>query len=220
MPYYILGLVGHNRGNQIHLGKKPDGYSEFDFPYPIPEEMGEFILNHTYCAECGSQFIEPLEPCVCNVSKDKIYARINEEDDLKWDTYFNIWTPIKKRELKRISSARRREALKARGGSYTKHQIAELYKVQDAYCYYCATKISDKNKAKSKFDIDHYDPVFLGGNDEITNIVLACKKCNNDKGNEYGGAFRTKPLRREHDKEIKKIINRIRQRVERFWASH
>jgi 5-methylcytosine-specific restriction endonuclease McrA len=32
------------------------------------------------------------------------------------------------------------------------------------------------------FEIDHIEPIYYGGNNEIDNLVLACRKCNRSKG--------------------------------------
>ncbi|MEO0139577.1 MAG: HNH endonuclease [candidate division WOR-3 bacterium] len=67
-----------------------------------------------------------------------------------------------------------------------KYYIRPLYKsahptkrnifIRDRYrCQYCG---SDKD-----LTIDHIIPKVRGGNDTWTNLVCACKKCNNRKGN-------------------------------------
>lgn len=44
-------------------------------------------------------------------------------------------------------------------------------------CQYCATKFSEK-----KLTIDHVIPLSKGGRHEWTNVVTACSRCNNRKG--------------------------------------
>ena len=37
------------------------------------------------------------------------------------------------------------------------------------------------------FHIDHIWPVSLGGNNELSNLVLSCQRCNQEKYNNYWG---------------------------------
>lgn len=45
-------------------------------------------------------------------------------------------------------------------------------------CQYCGKKVSEK-----KLTIDHVIPISKGGRHEWDNVVAACSKCNNRKGN-------------------------------------
>lgn len=69
-----------------------------------------------------------------------------------------------------------RHAKRANGGSFTEEQIAQLHEWQNYKCIYCGADIS------KKYDIDHFIPIKLGGTSDITNIFLACHKCNCSKG--------------------------------------
>lgn len=45
------------------------------------------------------------------------------------------------------------------------------------YCFYCGKKISPRNKT-----IDHIMPIKNGGSNCADNLVICCRKCNNNKG--------------------------------------
>jgi 5-methylcytosine-specific restriction endonuclease McrA len=45
-------------------------------------------------------------------------------------------------------------------------------------CIYCGCKLTDENATS-----DHIVPVSEGGNNTQVNLVVVCKKCNNDRGN-------------------------------------
>lgn len=45
-------------------------------------------------------------------------------------------------------------------------------------CFYCKCKLTFKTST-----LDHKIPTSRGGDDSYKNLVLSCKKCNNEKGN-------------------------------------
>lgn len=63
--------------------------------------------------------------------------------------------------------------------------LHQLHAVQRGRCFYCGTIISffklinDPQTAT----IDHFIPLDLGGEDDISNVVLACGPCNGKKSN-------------------------------------
>jgi 5-methylcytosine-specific restriction endonuclease McrA len=63
------------------------------------------------------------------------------------------------------------------GGSYTHDDLDMLYKQQKGCCWYCGKFVG------LTFDIDHRVPVSRGGSSDISNIVIACRECNDSKGN-------------------------------------
>jgi hypothetical protein len=46
-------------------------------------------------------------------------------------------------------------------------------------CIYCGVKMGDR-----LMTIDHFIPLELGGKNDVTNYLTACKKCNKDKGSQ------------------------------------
>ena len=69
------------------------------------------------------------------------------------------------------SHRRYAKKLKAKG-SHTIEEIFEKLKNQNYRCYYCETNI------KKKYHRDHITPLIHGGSDDISNIALACPRCN------------------------------------------
>lgn len=59
----------------------------------------------------------------------------------------------------------------------TASQIEKIYEVYDNHCAYCYSK---KN-----LTLDHFEPLARGGKHEISNMVLACKKCNCSKNAKF-----------------------------------
>jgi HNH endonuclease len=73
------------------------------------------------------------------------------------------------------NSARRRARLLGGGGSHTDKQWQELCLEFGGRCAYC-------NRLDLKLVRDHVIPLVLGGSNDITNIVPACRGCNQRKG--------------------------------------
>jgi hypothetical protein len=68
---------------------------------------------------------------------------------------------------------RRYARLKANGGSHTKAEVKALLDSQNHKCVYC--------KRLVKLTEDHIIPVSKGGRDDISNICMACWRCNHEK---------------------------------------
>jgi len=60
-------------------------------------------------------------------------------------------------------------------GDVTTQQLQDLIS-KSARCYWCNDSIKNK-----KIHIDHYYPISKGGKHTISNLVIACEKCNQSK---------------------------------------
>lgn len=85
-----------------------------------------------------------------------------------------------RREAKRLFAIgkqsayqRRRAWIIANGGSHTKAEIKALIEAQNHQCAYCSRCV--------KLTKDHIIPVSKGGSDYISNICMACRRCNLQK---------------------------------------
>lgn len=80
-------------------------------------------------------------------------------------------------------------------------------------CAYCHT-------TKPPLTIDHVTPKSRGGADTWENLVTACVRCNNKKGNrtpeEAGMAMNRKPFRPNHVTFLRKFAGRIEQEWEQY----
>lgn len=114
--------------------------------------------------------------------RSKIWREQNHERALAYDRRYRIDNPEKVKEARRkwsqanpdavVALRNRRKAKKVAGGSYTKHQIAELHKKQRYRCAACGCSTKKKRHA------DHIIPLKLGGSNDITNIQILCPLCN------------------------------------------
>ncbi len=62
---------------------------------------------------------------------------------------------------------------------------SRLFKDQDGKCRYCGAP-----KRKANFQIDHIDPVVMGGSNDYENLQLLCPPCNQRKGIQSDAEFR------------------------------
>ena len=62
------------------------------------------------------------------------------------------------------------------GNSVRKKKVRNSLALRDGYkCHYCGNKTID-------LEIDHVIPLSKGGSNKQGNLVLACQKCNREKG--------------------------------------
>jgi 5-methylcytosine-specific restriction endonuclease McrA len=70
--------------------------------------------------------------------------------------------------------------LRKMGGKKRNRRVEVLMNGHDSVkCFYCP-----KILVKSTVTLDHVIPISKGGTHELSNLVLACYKCNNEKGND------------------------------------
>lgn len=58
----------------------------------------------------------------------------------------------------------------------TKLQRQTLYAKMDGRCGYCGTRLK-----LSKMQLDHIEPLHLGGEDTLENLMCSCRSCNHYK---------------------------------------
>ena len=63
-----------------------------------------------------------------------------------------------------------------------RRQIKREMREKDARCFYCATFVTAWRFEQDHFaTLDHLWPKCRGGGDNLGNLVLACRKCNEKK---------------------------------------
>lgn len=148
-------------------------------------------------AQCHAYYVEHADKIKATArkhyeeNKDRHVQLVNEwraanpdkvrETRRKWSTN----NPEKERQKlrrwrsenpeKRRAQAHKRRALeKSFGGSFTSDDIEAIRKAQGNRCYICHKKLT-------KFHVDHFIPVALGGTNDPGNLRLACPHCNQSK---------------------------------------
>ena len=72
------------------------------------------------------------------------------------------------------------------------------------YCSYCL-----KRMIQDKLTIDHVVPTSKGGDDRPSNLVLCCRSCNSEKGNQKMSVWRSKVTAVNADDILKRITDMI-----------
>ena len=61
----------------------------------------------------------------------------------------------------------------------------ELSEAQNHRCCYCHERFSDDPTSPYYATIEHVIPTSHGGDDDLSNIVLACYECNHSRSNRF-----------------------------------
>lgn len=62
-----------------------------------------------------------------------------------------------------------------------RQKLTYLIHRDGAYCHYCCVSFRSKDSTY-RATVDHVVPKKKGGTNELTNLVAACSRCNNAKG--------------------------------------
>tara|TARA_Y100000310_G_scaffold196334_1_gene196403 strand:+ start:5611 stop:6186 length:576 start_codon:yes stop_codon:yes gene_type:complete len=63
----------------------------------------------------------------------------------------------------------------------------QVYCRDDYCCVYCSAV--GGGSQRMVLSVDHFVPIELGGNDEMSNLVTACRRCNKNKGSQHPKIF-------------------------------
>lgn len=117
------------------------------------------------CVECGKD-PKKIEK---KSSYDQAYRARDPEKCKQRARRWVKENPEKRRAIMFSYTARRR-AQEKQGDSTA--AVRQWIKSTKKVCYWCETKCS------SEYHVDHYQPLSKGGKHEISNLVIACPRCN------------------------------------------
>ncbi len=80
-----------------------------------------------------------------------------------------------RRNKSKVQETNKRCRLLRGGADYTVTDLAALIEAQRNRCWYCGEEMESPTK-------EHVVPVCRGGPDSLTNLVMACRPCNERKG--------------------------------------
>ena len=174
--------------------------------FGLPVDLAFFVHVYCKCAYCDAPIARDLARCACNEPKHghlevKFPAAIHS-------TKFK---PIHKREGRRLLNQSRKQWREENGGTYTKDEVADQYRIQEGLCYFCAAAIST-TKGENYFHIDHYQALSDGGTNDRFNIVLTCSSCNRRKSNMHGDVFERR-IRKTRDPALGRKLGKIRRKL-------
>ena len=95
-----------------------------------------------------------------------------------------IWLMLRTRSDERTIRPTKRVA------SWPKGTKRELMRRQGNFCAYCGHR-----RIARSFEIDHMTPVIRGGSNELDNLQVICRPCNQRKGIQTDGEFRERYAR-------------------------
>jgi len=116
-----------------------------------------------------------------------------------------------------MSSRRKRHrlalAIVATDSTFTKRNVrgSDLWVGKCIFCSRALTVGLD-GALESAVTIEHIRPRSHGGDDAVTNLALACKGCNNEKGMRHDA-------RRKGDPRLAEIISALATRRQERWRS-
>ena len=138
------------------------------------------LREHARCAHCGAPPAADFRRCQCGTD-----AGVFMVNQATWRSKLGALRRKDRHRLQnRKSRARRQRVIRnSPEPSYTRGDIAILRDVQEDVCYYCGTSIRDTAQ------VEHLQPLALGGSDGMSNIMLSCPYCNGAKGATAEDAF-------------------------------
>ncbi len=115
-----------------------------------------------------------------------------------------------RRDLNRAKKFRRRRRHSILTDLERARQRQELFAIHNGHCYYCFGEVEPNAESA---DFDHFEPMVLGGTSDVWNLVVACKRCNNEKAIIDGGYFKDFK-RRQLDISTKRVLMRLQKTVD------
>lgn len=106
------------------------------------------------------------------------YRAANRDRFTAWMAAWRAANPERAKATRRVAQAKRRAAHSAPAPEISSW-LASVPKV----CHWCGVKCADD------FHMDHYQPLALGGAHAVSNLVIACRKCNLSKSAKDPYAF-------------------------------
>jgi 5-methylcytosine-specific restriction endonuclease McrA len=134
------------------------------------------LYKDKYNAEHRDQHKRYLEEHSEIISEQQRAYYQEHQDHLKQYTIQYRQTEPGRMSMK-AGNHNRKARKKQAGGKHTAQQLQEQYQRQRGKCYYCKVKLS------KAWHADHVVPLSKGGSNDISNIVIACPKCNQSKYN-------------------------------------
>jgi len=129
-------------------------------------QCGDNWLLHFICPNCNNKTLSgyPMSTCGdCNYN-----LKLNPLDFSK--------------ATKRIEAG----TFRKRKGGLTKKLVLQILEEQNKKCAYCSLDLNDS------YCVEHIIPLAVGGSNNISNLVLACNKCNLIAGSLYFNDFQAK----------------------------
>jgi 5-methylcytosine-specific restriction endonuclease McrA len=170
------------------------------------------LLSHTCCCRCGERPKQLGNHALCS----------NEDQKWRgWEIALSVPSASAdainvafRKEIARLRQFERKRRLVAAGGTHTRSETRALFALQEGRCYYCFMLLKTP-EGTVECHRDHFEPLFYGGSNAISNIVLSCARCNTRKGTLDGASFARTSMSSAVP-EVKVGLRRIHDACSRF----
>ena len=120
------------------------------------------------------------------LNRVRVYGR-RPEVKKRHHEYLSVWRRNNPENVAR-SHHKYRAMIAGNGGCYTIEEINNLFIEQEYRCFYCNKPFFD-NTLAAEYHVEHKTPVSRGGSSDISNIAIACPKCNHSKRDKTAEEF-------------------------------
>ena len=164
----------------------------------------EFFYEHGVCNFCGAPVTRDLSRCACGKPRGKFNHLVVKFATSLDQSHFK---KLYDREGARVANAKRKRMIQENGGTFNRGHIKGMHAAQRGLCYFCGTSIKFGSKS---LHVDHYEPIAEGGKNDLSNMVLACARCNLLKNAMHGDRFdyRARKFRAPEFKAILRVVRR------------
>lgn len=161
----------------------------------MTDAMAEFLNAHAECAHCH----QPVTHLEAHMNCGSITVRGKRKPAAARvrvpDQYCGALLNLDMKERVNQRAFLRKWREQSASGSYTRNEIMVLRRLQEDRCFYCfASLLGPGGGINGPVEPvtchkDHFVALCDGGSNSISNIVLACPRCNDSKGAEDGLNF-------------------------------
>jgi len=169
----------YRRNNKEKIAKRHKEYADDNKDKLKEYHRNRYIENKEMLCAQHALYVENNKEKV--VARQAAYRKNNKE---KIQEYNRIYSIEHREEI--LEKTRRRRYRMARGAKILKKHYDSIWKEQDGKCFYCGEPMSmdvNDSGAAYYYNVEHVNPVDMGGFHELSNIVYACALCNHKKHN-------------------------------------
>jgi 5-methylcytosine-specific restriction endonuclease McrA len=156
--------------------------------FGMTSELMMFLSKHAECAHCGEIANEFSDHMNCGFQIVRGKRRSLPARLFVHGKYADTLYELRSKENIKRKTFQRKQRVRAAQGEYTREEILTLRQLQEDKCFYCfATLLGPSLQVNYPGDpvtchIDHFVSLLDGGTNYISNVVLACPRCNDRKG--------------------------------------